>query len=181
MAIRKINKLYYEWKDLTRGEKTDIMTVAVMRHLYINGNGYRIGIREINVNIGKNKNNLRIDVLEINKRKNFLVGYEIKSCIQDFRTDKKWQKYLDLINQLYFVFDKETFEKHEEEILKVVGNKAGVYIYNPKSEWLEFRQGGRSFQIKDKDEMFYRTILFNYLWRKANKYFTRKDFINEQL
>lgn len=174
MAILRLSKLHYKWDDLTRGDKTSVITVAVMRHLLINGNGYRIGLPEINVNIGKNKNNLRIDVLEINKRKNFLVGYEVKSCIQDFRTDKKWRNYLNLINQLYFVFDTKTFEKHKEEILQEIGNDAGVYTYNPDREWIMLQHGGRSFEVEEKDEKFYRTILFNYLWRRAEDYFRKK-------
>lgn len=154
--------------------KIVIITVAVMRHLLINGNGYRIGLPEINVNIGKNKNNLRIDVLEINKRKNFLVGYEVKSCIQDFRTDKKWRNYLNLINQLYFVFDIKTFEKYKEEILQEIGNDAGICTYNPDREWISLQHGGRAFEVEEKDEKFYRTILFNYLWRRAEDYFRKK-------
>lgn len=167
MAVIRINKMRYKWDELTRRDKTNIMTVAVMRQIYINGNGYRIGMREINVNIGKHKNNLRIDVLEINKRKNFLVGYEVKSCIQDFRTDKKWRNYLNLINQLYFVFDNKTFEAHKEEILREIGDDAGVYTYNTSYEWLTFRHGGKCFNVEEKQEQFYRTILFNYLLRSA--------------
>ncbi|MBE7708937.1 MAG: MmcB family DNA repair protein [Cyanobacteria bacterium SIG32] len=167
MAIKHLNRLNYKWEELSRKEKTDILTVAMLRNICIIGNGYRIGMREINVNIGKHKNNLRIDVLEINKRKNALVGYEIKSCIEDFRADKKWENYLTLINQLYFVFDSETFEKHNEEILQKIGNKAGVYTYSHNYNWITFVKGGQYFQLEPKDETFYRTILFNYLLRKA--------------
>ena len=174
MAIVHLKKLNYKWDELSRRDKTDIMTVAVMRQIYINGHNYRIGMREINDNIGKHKNNLRIDVLEINKKKNFLVGYEIKSCIQDFRTDKKWRNYLNLINQLYFVIDSKTFEKYKDEILQEIGNDAGVYTYNPDFAWLTLQHGGRAFQIEEKDETFYRTILFNYLWRRAHEWFTKR-------
>ncbi|MGN0014543.1 MAG: MmcB family DNA repair protein [Candidatus Gastranaerophilaceae bacterium] len=169
MAIIHLNKIRYEWKDLSRRDKTSIITAALMKHIFINGNGYRIGMREINVNIGPHKNNLRIDVLEINKRKNYLVGYEVKSCIQDFRSDKKWEKYLELINQLYFVFDNETFEKHESEILEKLGDKAGVYIYTIDRDWIYLKQGGRSFKLEPYGEIFYRTILFNYLFRKGQE------------
>lgn len=171
MGIVHLKRLKYEWDALSRSDKTSIITTAMMRNIFINGNGYRIGMKEINVNIGKYKNNLRIDVLEINKRKNVLIGYEVKSCIQDFRTDKKWEKYLGLINQLYFVFDNETFEKHKEEILEKICDKAGVYTYNITTNWISFVQSGKYFALEPKDEVFYRTILFNYLWRRANNYF----------
>lgn len=163
----------YNWKELTRRDKTDIMVTDVMRHIYITGHCQKIGMREINVNVGKNKSNLRIDVLEINRKKNELVGYEIKSCIADFRSDKKWEKYLNLVNQLYFVFDCETFEKHKEEILSKIGNKAGIYKYNPKSHWLILVLGVKFTELPQKDEVFFRTILFNYLFRKAYNYFVK--------
>ena len=166
-----IRKLKYNWKELNRRDKTDIMTVAVMRNIFISGNNTRVGLREINVNIGKHKNNLRIDVLEINKQKNILVGYEVKSCIQDFRTDKKWENYLSLINQLYFVFDSETYEKHENEIKEKINGKAGIYVYKPNGDWLVLKEGVKITELPSKNEEFYRTILFNYLFRKQLKAF----------
>lgn len=162
-----ITKLKYNWNELSRGDKTDIITVAVMRNIFLRGNNHQVGMREINVNIGKNKRNLRIDVLQIDRNKNELVGYEVKSCIQDFRTDKKWEKYLDLINQLYFVFDSETYEKHEKEILEKINGKAGVYVYNTTCRWLTLKQSVKVTQLPLKNEEFYRIILFNYLFRKA--------------
>ena len=47
MAIIHLKRLRYEWKELSRGDKTSIITAAMMKHIYINGNGYRIGMREI--------------------------------------------------------------------------------------------------------------------------------------
>lgn len=166
MAI--VKRLKYNWSELNRRDKTDIMTVAVMRNIFIRGNNHQVGMREINVNIGKGKNNLRLDVLRIDRNKNELTGFEIKSCIEDFRTDKKWQNYLELINALYFVFDSETYEKHEAEILKKLDNKAGVYVYTPHG-FLLLKQGARYTELLPKDDVFYRIILFNYLFRKALK------------
>lgn len=160
-------RLKYNWKELNRRDKTDIMTVAIMRQILMRGNNSRIGMREVNVNIGKNKSNLRIDVLEINRQKNVLVGYEIKSCIEDFRADKKWEKYLNLINQLYFVFDINTYEQYTVEILKRIGDKAGIYVFNPAIDAIYLIMGVTYKELPGKDETFYRTILFNYLFRKA--------------
>lgn len=163
-----VKKLKYNWNELNRRDKTDIMTVAVMHNIFIRGNNHQVGMREINVNIGKGKNKLRIDVLRIDRNKNELTGFEIKSCIEDFRTDKKWQNYLELINALYFVFDSETYEKHEAEILKKLDNKAGVYVYAPHG-FLLLKQGAKYTELLPKDNDFYRIILFNYLFRKALK------------
>lgn len=167
MAI--IHKLKYNWEELSRPDKTDIMTVATMRHIFIRGNNHQVGMREININIGKHKRNLRIDVLQIDRNKNELDAYEIKSCIQDFRTDKKWENYLDLVNRLYFVFDNETFKTYKDEILSKIDNKAGIYTYSPTLGWLSLQQGGKYTELPPKGEEFYRTILFNYLYRKALK------------
>lgn len=45
-----IARLKYNWSELTRRDKTDIMTVAVMRNIFIRGNNHQVGMREINVN-----------------------------------------------------------------------------------------------------------------------------------
>ena len=168
-------RLKYNWSELTRRDKTDIMTVSVMRNIFIRGNNHQIGLREVNVNIGKGKNNLRIDVLQIDRNKNELDGYEIKSCIQDFRTDKKWQNYLSLVNRLYFVFDEDTWDKHSAEILEKIDKKAGIYVYKPAGDWIMLIEGVKYTELPPKDEQFYRTILFNYLWRRAYEYMSKES------
>ena len=147
-------RLKYNWSELTRRDKTDIMTVAVMRNICIRGNNHQIGLREVNVNIGKGKNNLRIDVLQIDRNKNELDGYEIKSCIQDFRTDKKWQNYLSLVNRLYFVFDEDTWDKHSAEILEKIDKKAGIYVYKPAGDWIMLVDGGNTQNFRQKMNNF---------------------------
>lgn len=67
-----------------------------------------------------------------------------------------------------------TYETHKEEILEAIGNDAGVYTYDPDRAWLTFQQGGKAFQVEEKDELFYRTILYNYLWRRAHEWFTKR-------
>ena len=160
-------RLKYNWCELNRGDKTSIMTASIMKYIFLRGNNHQIGMREINVNIGKHKPNMRIDVLQIDKNKNELDGYEIKSCIQDFRTDKKWNNYLDFVNRLYFVFDDETYDKHEAEILEKIGDKAGIYIYNINTNWVQLKKGVAITKLPLKNEEFYRKILFNYLYRIA--------------
>ena len=46
MAIIHLNRMRYKWEDLSRRDKTDIITIAMMRNICINGNGYRIGIQK---------------------------------------------------------------------------------------------------------------------------------------
>ncbi len=45
----------------------------------------------------------RLDVMAMDFVGN-VVGLEIKSCLADFRSDKKWREYLSHTTQLFFVF-----------------------------------------------------------------------------
>jgi hypothetical protein len=76
---------------------------------------------------------------------------------------------LGLVNQLYFVFDIETYKNNLEEIVKKIDNKAGIYVYSPISERIHLIDGVKFTELEEKDETFYRTILFNYLFRNGLK------------
>lgn len=60
------------------------------------------------------------DVIEID-RNNKVIIYEIKSCLQDFRRDKKWQNYLQYCDLFYFVAPFEVIQKIKDELPKNVG------------------------------------------------------------
>jgi hypothetical protein len=51
----------------------------------------------------------RLDAVCMNFKSNF-VGLEIKSCLADYRTDKKWRNYLPYVNQFYFLFPPSVIE-----------------------------------------------------------------------
>lgn len=71
---------------------------------------------------------LRADVAGLNM-KGEIVFCEVKSCWQDFQTDKKWHKYLEYCNKFYFVFDAEVYAKYEDKIKeKIKGSGAGVIV-----------------------------------------------------
>lgn len=48
------------------------------------------------------RKDLRVDVLCIGWDDEVTV-FEIKSCKEDFKADKKWEKYLDYCNYFYFI------------------------------------------------------------------------------
>ncbi|MCK0069335.1 MmcB family DNA repair protein [Kordiimonas laminariae] len=50
------------------------------------------------------KNNRRVDILGLNKPGG-LVVVEVKSGLSDFRSDTKWQEYLDYCEEFYFAVD----------------------------------------------------------------------------
>ena len=153
---------------LKRGERTKLITKATMKRILIEGQGKRIGVNEVNINIGKYKPNLRIDILEIKKTNKVLIGYEVKSCIEDFRTDNKWENYLDLLHELFFVFDEHTYEKHQEEILEKIEDKAGVCIYYPDRDHTYFKKYPVRNRIEPNPEIYHVT-LFNYMLRNQIK------------
>lgn len=168
MGIMKTKMFKSVFNKLKRREKTKIITDCVLHHILINGNGTKIGLPEINVNIGKNKSNLRIDVLQIHKQKDELIGYEVKSCIADFRTDNKWDNYLGLVNYLYFIIDEDTYKQHEVEILAKIDNKCGLYLYNCERDWISVKFHSPYYE-SNNPENIYQVMLFNYLLRTQIK------------
>src|ERR1700682_3633967 len=76
---------------------------------------------------------LRADVVAVSMSRK-IVCVETKSSVADFKADKKWQKYKDYCDQLYFAVDHATHLKVKQDIPKGIGifvvkevpNKAGT-------------------------------------------------------
>lgn len=49
-------------------------------------------------------NNRRADIVGLDKRGRVML-VEVKSCLADFRSDSKWQDYLDYAEEFYFAVD----------------------------------------------------------------------------
>lgn len=79
------------------------------------------------------KDNRRLDIIALNT-KGHLIGIEVKSCIADFKTDKKWRDYLPFVNQLYFIFDEATWNKHSKVLKESIGKDAGIMITHTVGE-----------------------------------------------
>lgn len=80
---------------------------------------------------------LRADVLALhggNKSKGPTVTIvEVKSSVADFKSDKKWHKYLDYCNQFYWAMDCPTYRKVKHLIpagtgVMLIGNLGGIRI-----------------------------------------------------
>jgi len=153
---------------LTRAEKAKLITNGVLKYILVRNQGRRIGLPEININVGKKTSKLRIDVLELHREKDVLIGYEVKSCIADFRNDEKWFNYLSFLDGLYFVFDEDTFKKHSVEILEKIQGYAGVYTYSCEWDSLNFQISHNSCRPK-RHENVYKLMLFNLLLRTQIK------------
>lgn len=65
------------------------------------------------------------DVIELAKN-NKVIIYEVKSSLADFKSDDKWQNYLNFCNLFYFVAPYEVIEKIKSE----VPSHVGLYKYH---------------------------------------------------
>lgn len=65
------------------------------------------------------------DVYEITKE-NKVIIYEVKSCLSDYRSDKKWHNYLDFCDLFYFVSTKDVIEVIKNE----VPSHVGLYVFD---------------------------------------------------
>ena len=62
----------------------------------------------------------RADLMELTKD-NKVIIYEVKSCMADYRSDNKWQEYLNHCNLLYFIAPKEVAKVIKSEVPPHVG------------------------------------------------------------
>lgn len=75
----------------------------------------------VNAEMGLNSGGaLRADLLAVNMKGEVIV-IEVKSGVPDFRSDKKWHKYLPFCNKFYFAVTARTYEKIKADIPKGIG------------------------------------------------------------
>lgn len=74
----------------------------------------------------------RLDVLGIGYGME-LVGIEIKSCWEDFRSDKKWPSYMDFVNRMYVLADEPTAVK-----IAAYLKDPNQYIKDGLGKWCDF-------------------------------------------
>lgn len=104
---------------MSRKETTALLTRAVT--LYLVDRRYSVH-QEIGI-----KSRRRLDILSLNY-KGHIIGVEVKSCLDDYRSDQKWRSYLPYVNKLYFCFPIEMWEKHKERLKTEIGKDAGVMV-----------------------------------------------------
>jgi hypothetical protein len=75
--------------------------------------------------------NSRFDIFAVEKSGNNVIGFEIKTSANDLKQDKKFEKYLEFCNKLYFVVPENLKDKALEKINKSSFKKnIGLYIIN---------------------------------------------------
>jgi hypothetical protein len=85
-------------EESSRKNTTRLLTTAAisyLRHKYFHKTVAMFSEVEV-------ASNLRVDVLCLTYNDEVTV-FEIKSCKEDFKTDRKWQKYLNYCNYFYFI------------------------------------------------------------------------------
>lgn len=100
----------YNVSSLSRPEKTTRITECAQRYLIDRGFSCHV---EIGV---CPRGRLRADILAVTTKASLTV-IEVKSCISDFRTDKKWHKYLTYCNKFYFAVDANFWSVHKSELI----------------------------------------------------------------
>lgn len=74
---------------------------------------------------------LRADVLSLNTKGQIEI-VEVKSCLADYRSDKKWEKYLKFCNKFYFCIPCVLYEKHGAKIWSEIKDSgAGLMVCSP--------------------------------------------------
>lgn len=103
----------------SRREVTDLLTKAVT--LYLVDRRYSVH-QEIGV-----KTRRRLDILSLNYA-GHIIGVEVKSCMEDYKSDQKWRTYLPYVNKLYFCFPSDMWQKHKDRLKREIGTDAGIIV-----------------------------------------------------
>lgn len=85
-------------QNLKRPDRTNEITQGAMRALY--DLGYA-AILEFTLKIGR-----RADICGINEKGEIII-LEVKSSVQDFKTDNKWHEYKDYCDLFYFAISQD--------------------------------------------------------------------------
>lgn len=148
MAVQNVSSL-------SRPDKTARITECVQR--YWIDKGYSCH-PEIGLERG---GRLRADVLCLNTKAN-IVACEVKSCIADFRTDKKWHKYLNYCNKFYFAVDAHFWSVHQEELEQQAKQYGAGIIRVSNSGGCSVVQNAKS---RDIDKSILGSLLVRMAWR----------------
>lgn len=105
---------------------TQDVTRGVTRMLRQMGQGC---VTELSLKTGR-----RVDVIAID-RKGLVTVVEVKSSLEDYRTDEKWQEYLPFCDAFYFaVSDTFPVEILPDDVGLIIADAYGAEIVRPATE-----------------------------------------------
>lgn len=107
----------------------------------------------------------RADVVAV-KLSGHIVIVEVKSSVEDFRSDKKFKQYLKYCDRFYFCFTPETWDKikAKEELLARVPKRAGVILLLKTG----YARIVRPCKIKEMDLELRLSMLARLAWRAGD-------------
>lgn len=93
---------------------------------------------------------LRADIISFNMKGEVVIT-EVKSGWSDFKSDTKWNKYLDYCNKMYFCVPCDLWENKNSEILEAISDTGvGVMILCPNKGRLKVVKNAKSSNLKKK-------------------------------
>lgn len=104
----------------------------------------------------------RADLLGLNL-KGHVILCEVKSCAQDFQTDKKWRKYLPYCNKMYFVVPYFLLNQKigTSFIKQLTKEGVGIMVLNEKG-WIDVVKKARNRPV---DPTFTAQMILRLAWR----------------
>lgn len=106
----------------------------------------------------------RLDAVCMDFKCNF-VGIEIKSCIADYRTDKKWRDYVKHVNSMYFCFPPSVIESRLFPEIKAEIKAEGVGILCLTDGKIRVLQNAKKREIPEHEK---HTMLVKMAWRTGD-------------
>ena len=113
---------------------------------------------------------MRADMLGLNMKAD-LVMCEVKSSVSDYRTDKKWEKYLEYTDRLFFVFTQDVYLKLHEEHAEFKRLGVGVLVLSATSGYLECKIPAKRRKIQGiiRKNIIVRMAFRHGICRKKNR------------
>lgn len=107
----------------------------------------------------------RADLVGVNLKSKILV-VEIKSSVQDYKTDKKWKSYLPFCDRFFFCISETLYTKIGPQIKKDLAKTgAGLLVLNAKTGFLDtkIRCAEQSF-LSTEQRL---TLVTRFAWRNG--------------
>lgn len=116
----------------------------------------------------------RIDLIALNT-KGQLIGCEVKSCVADYKTDKKWRNYLPYVNKMYMVFSEKLYSN--SKFMAKVGPElkaegVGIMVLSEKSGHIYVAKNAKKSEVQPE---VLQAMLLRMAWRGGESRRTLKQ------
>lgn len=114
----------------------------------------------------------RADMLAVNLKSEVVLA-EIKSSLEDYTSDRKWQNYLGYADKMYFIFTQDTFDRLKERgLLKDIKDEGvGILVLSDSSGRLQSKSPALKYQM---DANIKSNLITRLAWRGGQSKRTHK-------